>query len=132
MLQRSLRFVKPFVVSVQSVEGFAFMLSGTLQVAVPDAKEDLDTNLEDALEPNCRVLIHNDDVTPFDFVIAILRRIFQLQRAQAEHVTYLAHTIGMAHVTTLPCPEANARVGKAHFAASLEGYPLLFTVEPES
>ena len=27
--------------------------------------------------------------------------------------------------------EAEKRVGRAHFAASLEGYPLTFTIEPE-
>ncbi|MCC6192610.1 MAG: ATP-dependent Clp protease adaptor ClpS, partial [Anaerolineales bacterium] len=28
------------------------------------------------LEPPYRVLVHNDDVTPFDFVIAVLRAVF--------------------------------------------------------
>lgn len=108
------------------------MWEGIQQIAVPGIEQELDKALEDALEPGCRVLIHNDEVTPYNFVIAILQRIFRLQHAHAEQVTFLAHTAGMAYVTTLPCPEANARVGKAHFAASLEGYPLLFTVEPES
>lgn len=108
------------------------MFGTLMQIAAPEFAQELDKRLEDELEPNCRVLIHNDEVTPFDFVIAILQRIFLLQYAQAEHVTFLAHTAGMAYVASLPCPEAGARVGKAHFAASLEGYPLLFTVEPES
>ena len=108
------------------------MLIANSQIAAPDIEQELEENLEDALEPNCRVLIHNDEVTPYDFVIVILQRIFQLTRMQAEQVTFLAHTAGMAHVATLPCPEANARVGRAHFAASLEGYPLLFTVEPDA
>lgn len=108
------------------------MWDSIMQIAAPEIEQELEKDLEDALEPNCRVLIHNDEVTPYNFVIAILQRIFRLPHAQAELVTFQAHTAGMAHVTTLPCPEANARVGKAHFAASLEGYPLLFTVEPES
>lgn len=102
-----------------------------LQTTEEDTELDLDTHLEEALEPNCRVFIHNDDVTPFDFVIIILQRIFQLKPLAAEHVAFIAHTDGLAYVTTLACPEAYKRVGKAHFAASLEGYPLLFTVEPE-
>ncbi|NCF64633.1 MAG: ATP-dependent Clp protease adaptor ClpS [Chloroflexi bacterium] len=102
-----------------------------LQITEEDTEQELDTHLEEALEPNCRVFIHNDDVTPFDFVIIILQRIFQLKSLEAEHVAFVAHTSGLAYVATLPCPEAHKRVGKAHFAASLEGYPLMFTVEPE-
>lgn len=101
------------------------------QVTEADTEQDLEKELEDALEPNCRVFIHNDDVTPYEFVIIILQRVFQLAPLQAEQITFIAHTSGIAHVTTLPCPEAYKRVGKAHFAASLDGYPLMFTVEPE-
>jgi ATP-dependent Clp protease adaptor protein ClpS len=96
---------------------------------IPDILED--TDQEEALEPLYRVIIHNDEVTPYDFVILILQKIFQLQPLEAEHVTFVAHTGGQAYVTTLPLKEAQKRVGKAHFAASLEGYPLLFTIEPE-
>ncbi len=102
-----------------------------LQITEEDTELDLERKLEEALEPDCRIFIHNDDVTPFDFVIVILQRIFQLKPLAAEHVAFIAHTSGLAYVMTLPCPEAHKRVGKAHFAASLEGYPLLFTVEPE-
>lgn len=102
-----------------------------LQITEEETEQELDKDLADDLEPNCRVLIHNDDVTPFDFVIVILQRIFQLSSMEAEHVAYVAHTTGLAYVATLPCPEAHKRVGKAHFAASLEGYPLTFTVEVE-
>ena len=82
-------------------------------------------------EPPYRVLIHNDEVTPYDFVVAILIRIFQLTPIIAEHITYLAHNKGVALVTVLPKSEAQRRVGKAHFAARLEGFPLTFTIEPE-
>lgn len=76
------------------------------------------------------ILIHNDDVTPMDFVVIILQRIFQLAPLEAEHVMVTAHFNGQALVTMLPLSEAKARVGKAHFAAQLEGYPLMFTIEP--
>lgn len=87
---------------------------------------------EAAEEPPYRVLVHNDDVTPYDFVVAVLIRIFQLTPIIAEHITYLAHRKGVALVVVLPKTEAERRVGKAHFAARLEGYPLTFTVEPEA
>jgi len=82
-------------------------------------------------EPPVSVFVHNDDVTPYDFVIVALQRFFDLTPLAAEHVTYMAHVSGAAYVTTLPKSEAEKRVGRAHFAASLEGYPLTFTIEPE-
>lgn len=92
---------------------------------------DNDQQQEEALEPLWRVLIHNDDETPYDFVIAILIRIFNITPIIAEHITWLAHTNGLALVTALPKSEAENRVGKAHFAARLEGFPLTLTIEPE-
>jgi ATP-dependent Clp protease adaptor protein ClpS len=84
-----------------------------------------------ALEPPWRVIIHNDDVTPFDFVIQVLRSIFKLSGEIAEHVTLTAHLTGKAHVVTRPRREAETLVAKAHFAARLEDYPLTLTLEPE-
>jgi len=95
---------------------------------------DLDTTLdqqtEDDQEDLAKVIIHNDDITPMDFVVIILQRIFQLSPLEAEHVMVTAHFNGLALVATLPLSEAKKRVGKAHFAAQLEGYPLMFTIEP--
>jgi ATP-dependent Clp protease adaptor protein ClpS len=86
---------------------------------------------ETALEPLYRVLIHNDDVTPMDFVVSILERIFFVSGVDALEIMFTAHFSGVAYVQTLPKAEAQNRVGKAHFAAGLEGYPLHFSIEPE-
>jgi ATP-dependent Clp protease adaptor protein ClpS len=86
---------------------------------------------ETELEPLYRVIIHNDDVTPMDFVINVLERIFFVSAADALNIMYTAHYTGLAYVQTLPESEAQSRIGKAHFAAGLEGYPLRFTMEPE-
>ncbi len=81
--------------------------------------------------PLYRVIIHNDDVTPMDFVIHILITIFLLPTANAAHIMYTAHVNGNAYVQTLPKPEAQRRINEAHFAARLSGYPLEFSMEPE-
>jgi len=86
---------------------------------------------EEELERLYRVIIHNDDVTPYDFVIIFLVRFFQLDAQAAELVTWTAHTSGQALVVVLPLTEARLRVGRAHFAAAVEGYPLSFTIEPD-
>ncbi len=86
---------------------------------------------EAELEPLYRVIIHNDDVTPMDFVVHVLERIFFISEPQAVEIMYAAHYRGAAYVQTLPQKEAQRRVNKAHFAAGLEGYPLHFTIEIE-
>jgi len=86
---------------------------------------------ETDLDPGWKVLVHNDDVTPFDFVTVVLRSIFQLSPEIAEHVTLTAHFRGIALVVVLPKTEAEKRVAKAHMAARLEGYPLTFSMEPD-
>ncbi len=82
-------------------------------------------------EPLYRVIIHNDDVTPMDFVVHVLKRIFFLSETDAVVVMLTAHYYGEALVQILPKPEAEKRASKARFAAGLEGYPLRFSVEPE-
>ena len=96
-----------------------------------DTGRETGTDFAEAIEPRAKVFVHNDDVTPFDFVIVALQRFFDLTLMAAEQVTYIAHVSGLAYVATLPKSEAEKRVGRAHFAASLEGYPLTFTIEPE-
>lgn len=84
-----------------------------------------------ALEPLYRVIIHNDDVTPMDFVTHILVAIFFLGYPKAVEIMLHAHYHGEAVVQILPKTEAEKRINKAHFAAGLEGYPLHFSMEPE-
>jgi ATP-dependent Clp protease adaptor protein ClpS len=97
-----------------------------IQIA-PNIIEETQTELE----PLYRVIIHNDDVTPMDFVVNVLTSIFTLSQPDALEVMLIAHTKGAAYVQTLPKTEAEKRVNKAHFAAGLEGYPLHFSIEPE-
>lgn len=99
-----------------------------LQIQItPDTTEETKT----ALEPLYRVIIHNDDVTPMDFVVNVLTNIFFVLEADAVVIMLKAHYSGMAYVQTLPKTEAEKRINKAHFAAGLEGYPLHFSMEPE-
>ena len=82
-------------------------------------------------EPPYRVIVHNDEVTPMDFVTHILVTIFFVPQENALTIMYTAHLNGSAYVQTLPRSEAARRINKAHFAARMAGYPLTFTMEPE-
>ena len=86
---------------------------------------------ETELEKPFRVIIHNDDVTPMDFVIAVLIAIFELTTDQAVDVTFEAHHSGLALVAVLPYNEAHQKVYAAQTAARQYGYPLSFTLEPD-
>lgn len=104
-------------------------------MALPDLEplieieEDTDEEEETEEEPFYRVLIHNDDVTPMDFVVTVLRRIFELSAPDAVRVMYTAHHSGIAVVQIVPKSIAEKRIARAQFAAGMDGYPLKFTME---
>lgn len=85
----------------------------------------------DDLEKPYRVIIENDDVTPMDFVVLVLRTFFGLSYTQAMSVMLAAHNAGHALVATMPYEEAQERVYNAHHAAREAGYPLSFYLEPD-
>jgi ATP-dependent Clp protease adaptor protein ClpS len=84
------------------------------------------------LEKPFKVIIQNDDVTPMDFVVLVLRVFFGLTIDEAMSVMLTAHKEGRALVCTLPYEEAQERVYNAHDAARTEGYPLTFYLEPDA
>ena len=86
---------------------------------------------ETELEPLYRIIIHNDHVTPMDFVVHVLKSIFYLANDKAAEIMFTAHYYGTAYVQTLAKSEAEKRINKAHFEANNAGYPLKFTMEPE-
>ena len=90
-----------------------------------------ETAPETRLAPMFRVLIHNDDVTPMDFVVRVLREIFRLSWGRATAVMLEAHVKGVAHVVTEPLERAEFHVDQARSLARARKYPLTFTVERE-
>ena len=89
--------------------------------------EETDTELE----PLYRVIIHNDNITPMDFVVHVLKTIFFLANNRAAEIMFTAHIYGNAYVQTLPKGEAERRINKAHSESNTEGYPLQFSMELE-
>ena len=81
--------------------------------------------------PRYRVFIHNDDVTPMDFVVDTLRSVFQKPEPEAIQIMLQAHNTNIAHVATLPLEQAEFRVDQAHSLARARKLPLKFTYEPE-
>ena len=105
----------------------------------PSGDTDTDTDIDiefvvmsdEELERPYRVIIHNDNVTTFEFVINILVTVFGLTFARSTHIAFETHNTGNAYVCTLPLSEAKSKVFKAQFAARQQGFPLTFSIEPE-
>jgi len=99
-----------------------------LQVT-PDIEITEETETE--LEPLYRVIIHNDDVTPMDFVVHVLTSIFFLSNRGAMEVML---TAPLQRRCLRPDP-SQSRGAETHqqgaFCCGLEGYPLHFSMEPE-
>lgn len=96
-----------------------------------ETESDVAIDVTDVDDGKWKILIHNDDVTPYDFVITVLLRIFRLSPELAEHITWQAHTRGVAPVCTRPRGEAERLITEAHTAARTNGYPLTFSMEPK-
>ena len=77
-----------------------------------------------------RVVVHNDDYTPAEYVTRILHEVFRLGWPRATLVMVRAHVSGQAQVAVLPKDEASRRVATAHARARGDGWPLRFSQEP--
>lgn len=82
-------------------------------------------------DKSIRVVIHNDEVTPYEYVIQILGGVFLLSEEIADHIAWTAHTQGRAVVVVRPRVEAEKLVKIAHSRAQSDGYPLTFSLESE-
>lgn len=91
----------------------------------------LDQAIDAATEGRWTIFVHNDDVTPYDFVIDVLRHIFRLSEEIAETVTWEAHSKGLAPVCSRAKSEAQRLIDDAHSVARSYGYPLTFSMEPK-
>ena len=89
------------------------------------------TEVKPRLTPMYKILIHNDDVTPMDFVVYVLMEVFKKNIQDAAEIMIVAHKTGIALVTVLPLEQAELRSQQAHSLARTQKYPLMFTYEPE-
>lgn len=76
-----------------------------------------------------RVVMHNDDFTPMDFVVDILIDIFHKGVPEAERLMLMVHESGRAAVGSYPYDIAVTKVQTALARAREQGYPFRMTVE---
>src|ERR1700679_1106817 len=78
-----------------------------------------------------KVLLINDDYTPREFVVMVLKAEFRMSEDQAMRVMITAHKRGACVVAVYTKDVAEAKATNATDAGRSKGYPLLFTTEPE-
>ena len=78
-----------------------------------------------------KVILVNDDFTPREFVVRVLKGEFRVSEDQAQRVMMTAHQRGVCVVSVYTKDVAEAKATNATDAGRSKGYPLLFTTEPE-
>ena len=103
----------------------------TSTTVTPRTDEQTETTGESktAHYPMWKVLIHNDDVTPFVFVIAVLVRIFNKDNEQAFKITNAVHTTGIGLAGVYTYEQAEFRLEQTESLARGAKYPLKLTME---
>src|SRR5262249_16815867 len=78
-----------------------------------------------------KVILVNDDYTPREFVVTVLKAEFRMNEEQAYRVMLTAHRRGVCVVAVYAKDIAETKATRATDAGRAKGYPLMFTTEPE-
>ena len=96
-------------------------------ITTPNAKIEIKTE-----RPRLhKVILVNDDFTPREFVVRVLKAEFRVSEEQAQRVMMTAHRRGVCVVAVFTKDIAESKATNATDAGRSKGYPLLFTTEPE-
>ena len=78
-----------------------------------------------------KVLLLNDDYTPREFVVAVLRAVFRTSDDEAYNIMLTAHQKGVCVVAVYTREVAETKANQATEAGQRAGCPLMFSTEPE-
>ncbi len=78
-----------------------------------------------------KVILVNDDYTPREFVVVVLRVEFRIGEELANRIMMTAHQKGVCVVAVFTREVAETKAKNACDLARAHGYPLMFTTEPE-
>jgi ATP-dependent Clp protease adaptor protein ClpS len=78
-----------------------------------------------------KVILLNDDYTPREFVVQVLKAVFRMNADQAHRVMMTAHRRGACVIAVYARDVAETKAKEATELGRSQGYPLYFTTEPE-
>jgi len=93
----------------------------------PTAEPEVDQRTD--LAPLWKVILLNDEVTTFEFVIWLLTSLFRKTRGEAEDLTWEIHETGSALVTVTNFERAELYVEQVKSLARPRGFPLTAEIE---
>ena len=78
-----------------------------------------------------KVILLNDDYTPREFVVMVLKAVFRMNEESAYNVMITAHRRGACVIAVYAKDVADTKAKEATELGKQHGYPLYFTTEPE-
>ncbi|HKY85452.1 MAG TPA: ATP-dependent Clp protease adapter ClpS [Pseudorhodoplanes sp.] len=81
--------------------------------------------------PLYKVILLNDDFTPREFVVAVLKAVFRMGAERAYAVMMTAHRKGACVIAVYTRDVAETKAKEATELGKQKGYPLFFSTEPE-
>jgi len=78
-----------------------------------------------------KVILLNDDYTPREFVVQVLKAVFRMNESQAYRVMMTAHQRGACVIAVFTKDVVDTKAKEATELGKSKGYPLYFTTEPE-
>lgn len=81
--------------------------------------------------PLFKVILLNDDYTPREFVVLVLKAVFRMGEETAHRVMLTAHRLGSCVIAVYAKDVAETKATEATELGKSHGYPLTFTTEPE-
>jgi ATP-dependent Clp protease adaptor protein ClpS len=81
--------------------------------------------------PLYKVILLNDDYTPREFVVLVLKAVFRMNEDEAYRVMMTAHRRGACVIAVYARDVAETKAKEATELGKSKGYPLFFTTEPE-
>ena len=78
-----------------------------------------------------KVILLNDDYTPREFVVMVLKAVFRMNAEQAYNVMMTAHQRGACVIAVFTKDVADTKAKEATELGKANGFPLFFTTEPE-
>ena len=78
-----------------------------------------------------KVMLENDDFTPREFVIKVLKAVFRMTDEEASHKMMTAHQQGSCVISVYTRDVAESKAREATDMGKGAGHPLMFTIEPE-
>ena len=78
-----------------------------------------------------KVILLNDDYTPREFVVQVLKAVFRMTEDEAYKVMMTAHQRGACVIAVYTKDVADTKAKEATELGKSNGFPLYFTTEPE-